>query len=352
MIDLERVSLQLGDTRVLQDVSFSHTDPAYIALVGPSGSGKSTLLRCIAGLLTPDQGTIRLAGEALFDRSRALDVPPEQRHIGMVFQSYAVWPHMTVRDNVGYPLKMRKLGQAERENRVRAALDAVSMGALSERSPATLSGGQQQRVALARVLASEPKALLLDEPLANLDPHLRAELSDEFRRVFRERQLPVIHVTHDREEALSLATSVVVLNHGRIEQAGSPETIFTEPQNRFVAEFMTRGSTLLGTLEHDRDGWSLRHELGALPLPTDPRLATGTQVAVVVPHHGWRVSPERHLGARVEDLAYAGTHWVAVCQFAGLKLRIALPRDLARPTTGDTLPLTISAASVFAHPPA
>ena len=216
----------------------------FICLLGPSGCGKTTTLRMLAGFLAPDAGEIRVAGKPL--SSPTAVVPPERRNMGMIFQSYAVWPHMTVRENVGYGLKMQSTPAAERQRRTDALLDATRLGEHADRYPAELSGGQQQRVALARALAPNPAILLLDEPLSNLDANLRAEMRYEIRRLHDEYRNTSIYVTHDQVEAMTMADRIVVMNGGRIEQIGTPEDVYDRPASRFVARFIGGSNVLDG----------------------------------------------------------------------------------------------------------
>ncbi|GAA3165380.1 ABC transporter ATP-binding protein [Nonomuraea salmonea] len=201
-------------------------------LLGPSGCGKTTTLRMVAGYAEPTSGTIRIDG---VDSTRT---PPEKRNLGMVFQSYALFPHMTVADNVGYGLKLRKVPAAERRARVMETLELVGLAHLADRKPKKLSGGQQQRVALARAIAIRPKLLLLDEPLSNLDARLRIQMRAEIRRIQAETELTVVLVTHDQDEALEMSDEMVIMNEGRIVQQGSPQQVFPRPADRFVAEFL------------------------------------------------------------------------------------------------------------------
>jgi iron(III) transport system ATP-binding protein len=236
---LSQIEKSFGPKRVLSPLNLKVPEGAFVALLGPSGCGKTTLLRMIAGLETPSGGEIRLGDRALFTRSRSL--PPEERGFGMVFQSYAVWPHMTVAENVGYPLKIRKLSRPELAKQVSQALALVHLEELAERYPHQLSGGQQQRVALARGLAMRPPVLLLDEPLSNLDARLRAEMRREIRELHRRLGITILYVTHDQREAFEMSTHVVVLNEGRIEQEGPPEQVRANPAPGFVREFLSEG---------------------------------------------------------------------------------------------------------------
>jgi iron(III) transport system ATP-binding protein len=208
----------------------------FICLLGPSGCGKTTTLRMIAGFLEPDAGEIRVSGKVVSTPGSVL--PPERRNMGMIFQSYAVWPHMTVRGNVGYGLKMKKMPPATRVERTDALLKATKLAEYADRYPAELSGGQQQRVALARALAPNPDILLLDEPLSNLDANLRGEMRFEIRRLHDEFRNTSIYVTHDQVEAMTMADRIVVMNAGRIEQIGTPEDVYERPNSKFVARFI------------------------------------------------------------------------------------------------------------------
>ena len=229
---LEGVSRAFGKSAALADLTLTVKRGEFIALLGPSGSGKSTALNCIAGLLPLTAGMISL------DDRRVDHLAPEQRGFGMVFQNYALFPHLTVRGNVAFGLKMRKVAKAEITRRVDAALALVQLSAHADKQPGQLSGGQQQRVAIARAVVVEPPIVLMDEPLSNLDAKLRHEMRAEVRRLHQELGLTTIYVTHDQEEALSLADRLVVLSDGRVQQIGTPEEVYLRPINSFVADFM------------------------------------------------------------------------------------------------------------------
>jgi iron(III) transport system ATP-binding protein len=211
-------------------------------LLGPSGCGKSTLLRIIAGFVKPDTGTVS------FDQQDITRTPPEKRQAAMVFQNYALWPHMTVYENVAFGLNVAGMKQAELDRNVKAALETVQLGEYHDRKPTSLSGGQQQRVALARALAVNPKILLLDEPLSNLDARLRDSMRVEIRRICKERHLTAIYVTHDRKEALSMADRIAVIDKGEIQQIGTPEELYRRPANQFVASFLGECNFMSGTV--------------------------------------------------------------------------------------------------------
>ena len=224
--------------KAAQDVSFEVPEGKLFTLLGPSGCGKTTTLRSIAGLEKPTSGEIEVAGRAVYSSSRGIFVAPNKRNFGMVFQSYAIWPHMDVFHNVSFPLEVRKLGKREIDQKVMRVLSAVQLDHLVERDATKLSGGQQQRLALARALVMEPPLLLLDEPLSNLDAKLRDAMRTELKRLQREFNLTTVYVTHDQSEALSLSHEIAVMSDGRIVQVGTPRQIYEQPTNRFVANFV------------------------------------------------------------------------------------------------------------------
>jgi iron(III) transport system ATP-binding protein len=238
-IEAAALTKRYGAQAALDSVDLTVGEQEFVALLGPSGCGKTTLLRLVAGFEVPDAGTLRLGGREVARAGWAL--PPEERHIGMVFQSYALWPHMSVAENVGFPARARGVPAAERGRRVRQALELVGLSAMAGRRPHALSGGQRQRVALARCLASRPAVVLLDEPLANLDAHLREAMQDEIRRFHREIGTTLVYVTHDQAEAMALADRVAVMNAGRIEQIAAPAVLYAEPATAMVAGFVGRG---------------------------------------------------------------------------------------------------------------
>jgi iron(III) transport system ATP-binding protein len=238
-VSLEGVSKRFGATLAVRNVDLAVADGEFFALLGPSGCGKTTLLRLIAGFEAPDDGTVRLADEIVGRSSWAL--PPERRRIGMVFQSYALWPHMNVSENVAFSLRVRRVPAVERERRVKEALAMVGLETMATRKPHELSGGQRQRVALARCLAMQPAVVLLDEPLANLDVHLRESMQQEFARFHRELGATFLYVTHDQAEAMALADRIAVMDEGRVEQAAPPRVLYREPATAMVARFVGRG---------------------------------------------------------------------------------------------------------------
>ena len=283
---LEGLRKAFGETIAVRDMNVTVADGEFVTFLGPSGCGKTTSLRMIAGFIAADAGRVTIGERVVFDKSGGVQVPPERRGLGMVFQSYAVWPHMTVFDNVVYPLKLRKVGGAERRRQVMEALELVKMPELAERYPHQLSGGQQQRVALARALVMDPEVLLLDEPLSNLDAKLREEMRLEIKELQRQTGVTIIFVTHDQLEAMVLSDRVVVLNDGDVQQIGSPRAIYEDPVNRFVAEFIgaanfipcrRRAETGVLVLEHAPE-----HELSLLSAAVVPGEAP---VLMVRPEH-------------------------------------------------------------------
>lgn len=247
-LSLTHVKKSYGSTPIIRDLSLNVDQGSFVALLGPSGSGKTTILRCIAGLEAPDHdsGAVRLADTVLSEGKSFL--PPEKRGIGMVFQNYAVWPHLSVFDNVAFPLRLRgaKVAAVDVKKRASEALELVQLGAYEARFPHELSGGQQQRVALARALVAKPRLLLLDEPLSNLDALLREDLGAEIRRLQKELALTTILVTHDQKEALALSDRIVILRQGVIEADGAPEDLYAQPPSEFVAAFIAGGQTVPG----------------------------------------------------------------------------------------------------------
>jgi iron(III) transport system ATP-binding protein len=251
---IKDMRLRLGDNEVLKGVSLSVPAGEAVALLGPSGSGKTTLLRAIAGLEQPQSGTVTVGERVFFDGARGVSLPPEQRGLGLVFQSYALWPHRTVFENVVAGLKLRGTPADEIKARVEKVLMQIGLGRLAGRFPSQLSGGQQQRVAIARALVYEPPVILLDEPLSNLDAKLREEARAFLRTLIMSLGLTAIHVTHDQVEAMALADRIVLLHRGAIAQDGAPMMIYNDPATLFAAEFMGSNNRLEGKLVEKANG--------------------------------------------------------------------------------------------------
>jgi iron(III) transport system ATP-binding protein len=229
-----------GDFKAVDHISFTIKDHEFFSLLGPSGCGKSTTLRCIAGLEDPDGGRIEIGGRTVYDRET--NIPPNRRLLGMVFQNYAIWPHMSVYENISYPLKIAKKEQSEIQKTVGRVMETLGIGALGNRKPHEISGGQQQRVALGRSLAMQPDVLLLDEPLSNLDAKLREEMRVELKTIQERTETPILYVTHDQLEAMAMSDQIAIMKDGRILQCSDPLTIYNKPVNRFVFDFIGQSS--------------------------------------------------------------------------------------------------------------
>ena len=255
-IDVRDLVVRYGTVDAVRGVSFSVGAGEHLTLLGPSGCGKTTTLRAIAGLERPTSGEIRIGGSPVFSSVTGVNVPAERRGLSMVFQSYAIWPHMTVFENVAYGLRVRRCPESEVTARVREALELVRLADLAARSAARLSGGQQQRVALARAFVFSPAVLLFDEPLSNLDAKLRAEMRIELKELQRRLDITSVYVTHDLEEALAISDRIVVMRDGIVEQVGTPGDIYDRPRNTFVADFVGSANLIRGRRRPDleRDG--------------------------------------------------------------------------------------------------
>ena len=274
-----------GDVVAVNGVSFTVGHGEHVTLLGPSGCGKTTTLRAIAGLEPPEGGFIGIEGRAMYSAAERINVPAEHRGVSMVFQSYAIWPHMTVFDNVAYGLRVRKLGSTEIKAGVDRALGLVQMRHLADRAASKLSGGQQQRVALARAIAFSPTVVLFDEPLSNLDAKLRAEMRVELRELQSRLGITSVYVTHDQEEALAISDRVIVMNVGVIEQIGTPEDIYNRPRNRFVADFVGSANLIKGRVRGEPDGRrvvAFEAEGGFVLSAVAPAAITGRESEVAV----------------------------------------------------------------------
>ena len=263
-------------SRPWTDVDLTIPANQIFTLLGPSGCGKTTLLRCIVGLETPDAGEIAIGDEIVWSEEKNIFVPPEKRGLGMVFQTYAIWPHMNVFDNVAYPLQTRKMPKDEIRARVAKVLEFVQLEGFEKRPATKLSGGQQQRVALARALVAEPKVILFDEPLSNLDAKLREETRKELRSFLTELQITAVYVTHDRIEALALSDRIAVMRAGRIVEIGDPKKIYFNSGHQFVADFIGRANLIKGRVRAREDGHAvLDTEIGAIGGLNSQKLDTG-----------------------------------------------------------------------------
>ncbi len=251
-VRVEHVFKRFGAVTAVNDFDLVVKDGEFVSILGPSGCGKTTTLRMVAGFERATEGEIYIGDHCVSSSIKGTFAPPEKRNIGMVFQSYAVWPHMTVADNVGYPLKIQKVDAKERAERVQKMLELVHLGEYASRYPSQLSGGQQQRVALARALVAHPGLLLLDEPLSNLDAKLRESMRFEILNIQKETGITVIYVTHDQGEAMAMSDRVVVMSMGVVQQIGAPHEIYTKPANKMVADFIGLVNFLDGEVKGDR----------------------------------------------------------------------------------------------------
>ena len=341
-LELERVGKRFGAVEAVRDVSLSMAEGEFLALLGPSGCGKTTILRMVAGLETVSAGEVRL-GDRLVSSGDGLHVPPEQRRIGIVFQSYALWPHMTVAENVGYPLTVARVAAEDRRRRVSRALESVGLADVHARRPAELSGGQQQRVALARCLVMEPAVMLFDEPLANLDVHLRASMEEEFLRIHQALGATVLYITHDQAEAMAMADRIAVMDRGRIAQVAPPEELYRCPATPMVAEFIGQGGVLpCRAIAPAEERGLYRVELagGSLTLRAGPDQAPGSALACLRPEHVEIGEPGPDTVAlRVERASFKGRHHQAEARTEdGARLTLQL-RD--RPRVGEILHASI-----------
>jgi iron(III) transport system ATP-binding protein len=320
-----------GRLTVVDAIDLTLEEGEFVSLLGPSGCGKTTTLRMIAGFIPPDGGTIEIDGQVLSAPGSVL--PPERRGMSMIFQSYAIWPHMTVAENVGFGLELRKLPRAEVKRRVGAILEVVKMSHLADRYPSELSGGQQQRVALARAIVVEPAVLLLDEPLSNLDANLREEMRFEIRRLHDEFRITTVYVTHDQAEAMATSDRIAVMNAGRIEQVDAPHLLYTRPRTRFVAGFIGRTNLIEARLAKGEIVFDAV-ALAASRLATPPERGDGTVLLSVRPQ-SMRLRETRPedanghavLPAQVTRRVYLGETWDYLIRprDSAIELRVSAP---------------------------
>jgi iron(III) transport system ATP-binding protein len=329
-IVISGLTKRYGAVTAVDDLDLEVASAEFLTLLGPSGCGKTTTLRCIAGLERPDAGEIAIDGRTVVSVDKGIFVPPDKRGIGMVFQNYALWPHLSVFGNVAYPLRMRRVPRREIRPAVLAALGTVGLADHAGRPATALSGGQQQRVALARALVARPRVLLLDEPLSNLDARLRADMRTELRSLRTRIEATSVYVTHDQTEALTLSDRIVVMSGGRAHQAGQPEEIYTRPRTRFVADFLGFENVLAGTIVGRRDGCQeIRLDIGAgvdgavitVPASAGGPFEAGTAVWLAVRGSGLRpgagaltgtVAARMYLGEYIEYAVDVGDRRLVV----------------------------------------
>ncbi|MFZ3285534.1 MAG: ABC transporter ATP-binding protein [Telluria sp.] len=329
---------EYGKVRAVDDVSFTVKDGEFLTLLGPSGCGKSTTLFSIAGLDRPSRGRIEVGANVFFDAARKVNLAPEQRNCGLVFQSYALWPHMSVRANVEFPLKLRNIKGRAARDKADWALALVEMQDYAERFPHELSGGQQQRVALARTLVYEPQLLLLDEPLSNLDAKLRLRARGWLRELQLRLKITTLYVTHDQDEALALSDRIAVMSEGRIVQLGTPREIYLAPNSSFIADFVGHSNILSGrALGNATDGTSvLLPDSQRIELAAEPAGARSESIQVAIrPEHvrllqrDMEGSARNLLRARIIQRDFLGTHFEYLVELGGSVLRVTKTDELA-----------------------
>ncbi|HTI45082.1 MAG TPA: ABC transporter ATP-binding protein [Casimicrobiaceae bacterium] len=332
-LTVENLHLRYGDNPILKGVSLVLDRGQVVSLLGPSGSGKTTLLRAVAGLEAPHQGTIRIGDKIVFDSAAGTDIPAEGRNLGLVFQSYALWPHKTVLQNVGYALRLRRVPGAEIATRVKKALEQLSLAHLAERYPHQLSGGQQQRVALARALVYNPPVILLDEPLSNLDAKLREEARAWLRELIVTMQLSALCVTHDQAEALAMSDRILLLNEGRIEQEGTPQQMYSNPSTLFTADFMGSNNRLTGRIAELRNGVALLEGEGwRLWGDARPGVAAGREGVGMIRLERVRVADgpgDNRVQAELTTSMYLGDKWEHLFHLGAARIRAYGDRPLA-----------------------
>ena len=329
---IENLTCRYGAVTAVNDVSLTIAEGEFVTLLGPSGCGKSTTLAALAGLDVPHGGRISVGGEVFFDAATGRNVPTEHRNCGLVFQSYALWPHMTVAGNCEFPLKLRRIAAAERATRLKEALDLVEMGEYAARYPHELSGGQQQRVALARTLVYRPKVLLLDEPLSNLDARLRERSRVWLSQVTRQVGLTTVYVTHDQSEALALSDRIAVMNHGRVSQLGTPQEIYDRPTDPFVADFIGSSNFLKGRVVGAPQGGRVMVELpGGQMIAALSGKAFAAQAPVLVALRPERLAlhasrpagdGQNVLHAKITGRSYLGARTLYQVDVGGVVLRV------------------------------
>lgn len=328
-IVLKNVEKFFGKNHIIKNLDLVIEDGEFLTLLGPSGCGKTTTLRMIAGFEAPSSGEIFIDDEPVFSKEMKINVPPEERNIGMVFQNYAVWPHMNVFNNIAYPLRIRKLSREEVRKRVRKVIEVVRLEGLEDRFPYQLSGGQQQRVAFARALVYSPRILLLDEPLSNLDARLREEMRFEIKDIQRRFGITIVYVTHDQSEAMVMSDRIVVMKDGIIQQIGTPMEIYEFPRNRFVANFIGVSNFLKGEAIGETNG-NIRVKLveleGSPIIEAHHRLGSlKKEVTIVVRPEDIEITPNGNIKAKIAKRTFLG-NVINYIVSAGKDLRVEAPK--------------------------
>lgn len=340
-VSIRGLEKKFGDSTAVKSIDLEIADGEFVTLLGPSGCGKTTTLRCLAGLEVPTGGEISFSDRAIFSAAKGLFVPPEDRGLGMVFQSYALWPHMTVRATVGYPLKLAKTPREEMTRTVDDILKRVHLVDRADDASVSLSGGQQQRVALARAMVNRPSVILYDEPLSNLDVKLRHSMRSQIRELHDELGTTSVYVTHDQEEAIALADRVVVMNEGRIEQVGTPREVYTRPINAFVADFMGFQNILpakvvtvsadQAVVELDRNGARLVVDASDLSAGDAILIAFRASHVEMGVAGGGSAAPHGSIGGIVRSVTYLGNSLRVLVEADGVLIRAQIDeRDFHR----------------------
>ncbi|MDP2241800.1 MAG: ABC transporter ATP-binding protein [Burkholderiales bacterium] len=335
--------------KALDDVNLVIPANHIFTLLGPSGCGKTTLLRCIVGLEMPDTGEISIGGDVVWSKAKNISVPPEKRGLGMVFQTYAIWPHMNVFDNVAYPLQVRNVPRDVIRQRVEKTLHFVQLEGFEKRPATKLSGGQQQRVALARALVAEPKVILFDEPLSNLDAKLREETRKELRAFLGKLQITAVYVTHDRVEALALSDSIAVMRAGKIIEVGTPKKIYFDADHRFVADFIGRANLVKATVRAEEGGFTIVDSgLGAITCQHRD-VAIGSEATLCIRPEFIRIvrgeaaAASNLVNGRIETLVFVGEAYEAEIR-VGDELLLAKIDPEAQLNEGDAVSFTLDPA--------
>ena len=345
-LEVKNLSKTYGQSRVLSDISFTVNDGEFLSFLGPSGCGKTTILKIITGLEQPDSGEVTINGKNI------LELPTEKRNIGMVFQNYALFPHMTVFQNVAYGLKIRHKSRQEIDKKVEWALGLVQMPYMADRKVTKLSGGQQQRVALARALIIEPNILLLDEPLSALDHKIRVEMQTEIRNIQQKLGITTIFVTHDQEEAMTMSDQIILMNNGTIEQHSDPETMYNNPASVFASDFLGRANILKAVVRTQSEGFALCGDKWSFPIGASQGLKDGMKVAAAIRSEDFVVTRDARPGcckAKILGKFFVGTLCKFVMQLGSDSVEVLmLSRSADSFVEGDPVFLSVDPENIHA----
>ncbi|RKX95499.1 MAG: ABC transporter ATP-binding protein [Spirochaetes bacterium] len=332
-VTIKNLTKKFGSTIAVDDFSMKVEDGEFLTLLGPSGCGKTTILRCIAGFIPVTEGKIYIGEKLVSSSNPKVSVAPEYRNIGMVFQSYAVWPHMNIYDNITYPLKIKRVPEREIKERAEKTIGILKLTGLEHRYPGELSGGQQQRVALGRALIMRPDVLLLDEPLSNLDAKLREEMRFELKDLQKRVGITIVYVTHDQIEAITMSKRIVVLSHGKIQQIGDPIEVYDKPANKFVASFIGKANFLNGEVVDIIKRIKVKIKLEGpviIEVEEDKNFHKGDRVIIMVRPHDIEVVKEKKpdtIEAKVKSSIYMGDRKASILMFNNKELVIEVPAD-------------------------